>query len=252
MIVAVWAPLLLPFLAAPLARRLAETLTPRAAAWTLAGTSAVLAGGTLCSLGLLAAAGLLRLPPVAALGHLSLPWLAATAPQAPLPAVLAGLTLAALGVLAARTARLRHRELHAARAALGPDTAALPADGPTTGSSTTNSPHASARRAHTPRARLASLPARARALLSPAGPAPLAVLDDERADAFALPGRLPHPRRPAEPGRIVVTTGMLRALTAPERAALFGIEQTLLACADQVRVTTSPGHHDLVDRIRAD
>ncbi|MEU6236957.1 hypothetical protein ABZ885_28565, partial [Kitasatospora sp. NPDC047058] len=31
-----------------------------------------------------------------------------------------------------------------------------------------------------------------------------------------------------------------------------GIEQTLLACADQVRVTTSPGHHDLVDRIRAD
>ncbi|PYC65838.1 M56 family peptidase, partial [Streptomyces tateyamensis] len=44
-----------------------------------------------------------------------------------------------------------------------------------------------------------------------AGEHPLAVLDDDRADAYALPGR---------PGRIVVTAGMLRALPAPERAAL--------------------------------
>ncbi|MFD0279450.1 M48 family metalloprotease [Kitasatospora sp. NPDC127111] len=238
MIVAVWVPLLLPFLAAPLARRLAEGLAPRAATWTLAGTSAVLAGGTLCSLGLLAAAGLLRLPPVAALGHLSLPWLTATAPQAAPAAAPAGLALTVLAVLAARTARERHRELHAARAALGPDDGRDPGrEGADERRPGPRAPHAITSRARTPGARLAhraapvrpaALKARAHALLSPAGPAPLAVLDDERADAFALPGRLPRPGRPGEPGRIVVTTGMLRALTAPERAALLAHERAHL------------------------
>ncbi|WP_156179035.1 M56 family metallopeptidase, partial [Saccharothrix sp. ST-888] len=53
----------------------------------------------------------------------------------------------------------------------------------------------------------------------------LTVLDDDRADAFALPGPL---ARPADPGRIVVTTGMLRALTGPERAVLLAHEQAHL------------------------
>ncbi|MEE1785248.1 M56 family metallopeptidase [Streptomyces sp. SP17BM10] len=179
MLIAVWAPLLLPLLAAPLARRLADALSPRAAAWTLAGSAAVLAGGTLCSLGLLAAAGLLQLPPIAALGHLSLPWLTAAAPSAPVAAAVAALALAALTALAVRTARRHHHDLRTARAT-------LPADD--------TDPHQ------------------------------LTVLEDERADAFALPGRLHR----GEAGRVVVTTGMLRALSGPERAALLAHERAHL------------------------
>ncbi|MFD9568427.1 M56 family metallopeptidase [Streptomyces sp. NPDC059982] len=51
----------------------------------------------------------------------------------------------------------------------------------------------------------------------------LCVLDDERADAFALPGWM---RRS---GRIVVTAGMLRALDPGEREALLGHERAHLA-----------------------
>ncbi|WP_329071151.1 M56 family metallopeptidase [Streptomyces sp. NBC_01429] len=47
----------------------------------------------------------------------------------------------------------------------------------------------------------------------------LAVLRDDRPDAYALPGR---------PGRIVVTTGMLRALEPAEREALFAHERAHL------------------------
>ncbi|QXE38373.1 M56 family metallopeptidase [Streptomyces sp. GMY02] len=47
----------------------------------------------------------------------------------------------------------------------------------------------------------------------------LAVLRDARPDAYALPGR---------PGRIVVTTGMLRALEPAEREALFAHERAHL------------------------
>ncbi|MEU9043937.1 MULTISPECIES: M56 family metallopeptidase [unclassified Kitasatospora] len=237
MMIAVWAPLLLPFLAAPLARRLAELLSPRAAAWMLAGSAAVLAGGTLCSLGLLAAAGLLQLPPVAALGHLSLPWLTAAAPAAPLAAVAAALALVALAALAVRTARRRRLELRTARAS-------LPADDR---HPDTRLPRATVRRARTPDRRTApprpaepSFSALLRpagsvltALLRPAEP-PLAVLDDERADAFALPGRLRRPGRPGEPGRIVVTSGMLRALSGPERSALLAHERAHLAARHHV------------------
>ncbi|MEW2373477.1 M56 family metallopeptidase [Streptomyces sp. NPDC006656] len=48
----------------------------------------------------------------------------------------------------------------------------------------------------------------------------LVVLTDDHPDAYALPGR---------PGRIVVTTGMLRALSAPEREALLAHERAHLA-----------------------
>ncbi|MFJ9950627.1 M56 family metallopeptidase [Kitasatospora sp. NPDC091207] len=265
MILAVWVPLLLPFLAARPARRLADALPPRAAAWTLATASAVLAVGTLCSLGLLTAEGLLQLPAVAALGHLSLPWPAADGPAAGLPAALAGAALAVLTTLALRTARLRRNELRTARAALGPVDPASPVApaGPDTPDSPARAaqpgptePHrgdqhpdmrppcASMRRARTSGPRqttrtgalahyLHALRRRAHALfhalLHPAGQHPLAVLDDDRADAFALPGRLRRPGRPGEPGRIVVTAGMLRALSAPERAALLAHERAHLA-----------------------
>jgi hypothetical protein len=51
-------------------------------------------------------------------------------------------------------------------------------------------------------------------------PGSLVVLDDERADAFATPGA---------GGQIVVTTGLLRALTAAERRALIAHEKAHLA-----------------------
>ncbi|GHB54927.1 hypothetical protein GCM10010347_26010 [Streptomyces cirratus] len=47
----------------------------------------------------------------------------------------------------------------------------------------------------------------------------LVVLTDEHPDAYALPG---------SPGRIVVTSGMLRALSAPEREALLAHERAHL------------------------
>ncbi|MGW7442686.1 M56 family metallopeptidase [Kitasatospora sp. NPDC054795] len=268
MMLAVWVPLLLPFLAAPLARRLAEALPPRAAAWMLAATAAVLAGGTLCSLGLLAADGLLQLPPVAALGHLSLPWLTAASPDAPFAAALAALALLALGALAARTVHRRQRELRTARAALpAHDHPGRPTDGAGDTDRTDRTdrhrtdrtdpagahrpgrtpspaqhsdmrpPRASVRRSR-PSAwppALTRLAARLRpvALLRPAAlfrPAdhPLTVLDDDCADAFALPGRLGRPGRPGEPGRIVVTSGMLRVLDGPERSALLAHERAHL------------------------
>ncbi|MGV9266636.1 hypothetical protein ACWDRR_18490 [Kitasatospora sp. NPDC003701] len=45
---------------------------------------------------------------------------------------------------------------------------------------------------------------------------------------------------------------LLGQLTTGPGSAMNGLEQTLRACAEQVRATTSPGHHDLVDRIRAE
>ncbi|MFC8720252.1 M56 family metallopeptidase [Kitasatospora sp. NPDC057198] len=187
MTIAVWAPLLLPLPAAPLARRLADQLAPRAAALTLAATALALGAATLASLGLLTVTGLLHLPYGAALAHLSpahwhpsalsdLEWL-------PTAAVTAT-ALLAIAALAARTARHQYADLRRARAATG------------------------------------DAPAGPRALLRRPGPAALTVLTDDRADAYALPGR---------PPRIVATTGMLAALTGPERAALLAHERAHLA-----------------------
>ncbi|MFE3887284.1 M56 family metallopeptidase [Streptomyces lydicus] len=177
MIVAVWIPLLMPLLAVPAARRLAESLPPRAAAWLLTGCAVALAGCTTTALGLLLTAGALRLPPVAALGHLSLPLLGDD-PVVSVPAAgaAAGLLLAAALAVAHRTRR-HHTELRTARLA----TDAHPASGD------------------------------------------LCVLPHAAPDAYALPGR------PGRPGRVVVTAGMLRALSADEREALFAHERAHLA-----------------------
>ncbi|MFB7588727.1 M56 family metallopeptidase [Streptomyces sp. NPDC056169] len=51
----------------------------------------------------------------------------------------------------------------------------------------------------------------------------MCVIDDDRPDAFALPGG------PRGTGRIVVTAGMLRALDSHEREALLGHERAHLA-----------------------
>ncbi|MFE0465122.1 M56 family metallopeptidase [Kitasatospora sp. NPDC058965] len=204
MILAVWAPFLVPFLAAPAARRLAEALPPRAAAWVLGATGAVLAGASAASLGLLVVDGLLRIPAVAALGHLSLPWLDRASPTTVVLATLAAVALVVSGSLTLRTAHLQYRDLRRARTALG-----LPAE-----RSSLRHSLALLRRACAATGLLA-----ARAEDAEPVEHPLAVLDDDRADAYALPGR---------PGRIVVTAGMLRALPAPERAALLAHERAHL------------------------
>ncbi|MFG1810009.1 M56 family metallopeptidase [Streptomyces sp. NPDC049040] len=169
---AVWVPLLLPLLAAPAARRLAEALPPRTAAWLLAGSAVALASCSTAALALLAGAGALRLPPVAALGHLVLP---VVGDQVTVPAACAAAVL-----LAAVGAAL----VHAAR-------------------------------------RHIVLAARARRAVAASGTAAgdLTVLDEDGPDAYALPGR---------PGRIVVTTGMLRALDPAEREVLLAHERAHL------------------------
>ncbi|MFE3520928.1 M56 family metallopeptidase [Streptomyces sp. NPDC059161] len=168
MIFFVWIPFLVPFLAVPAARRLAEALPPRPAAWLLAVAATGLAACSTAALGLLALAGALRLPFFASLENLAAPldalpaWLAF-----PAAATAAGL-FAVAGTALVRTARRQFAELRAARRQLAPGTGEL------------------------------------------------AVLRDPSPDAYALPGR---------PGRIVVTTGMLRALEPAEREALFAHER---------------------------
>ncbi|AJT64282.1 hypothetical protein T261_2608 [Streptomyces lydicus] len=173
MIFAVWIPLLVPLLAVPAARRLAEWLSPRAAAWLLTGCAAALAACATAALGLLAVAGALRLPAVAAPGHLPLPLTdgdpALTAPVA----YAAGALLTCCAVAAVRRALAHRAELRTARR--------------------TADAHATA--------------------------GDLCVLPDPAADAYALPGR---------PDRIVVTAGMLRALTPAEREVLFAHERAHL------------------------
>ncbi|WP_260635684.1 M56 family metallopeptidase [Streptomyces angustmyceticus] len=135
MIFAVWIPLLMPLLAVPAARRLARSLPPRAAAWLLTGCAVALAACTTTALVLLLTAGALRLPQVAALGHLALP-LPGGDPAVSLPtagAAAALLTAAALG--AVRHARRHHTALRAARRATGAhptagDLCVLPDDAP--------------------------------------------------------------------------------------------------------------------------
>lgn len=170
---AVWVPLVLPLLAAPAARRLGEAVAPRIAAWLLAGSAVALAACSTAALALLAGAGALRLPPVAALGHLVLP-VVGDEVTVPAACVAAGL-LGAAGAALARTYRQRVRTTLRARHAAD---AAGPAGGD------------------------------------------LTVLDDDGPDAYALPGR---------PGRVVVTTGMLRALDPAEREVLLAHERAHLA-----------------------
>ncbi|SEG29581.1 Peptidase family M48 [Actinacidiphila yanglinensis] len=176
MSIAVWLPLLLPLLAAPAARRLADALPPRTAALLLAVSAVLLAACSTAALGLLAGAGALRLPPVAALGHLVLP---VVGDQVTVPAAcVAAALLTAVAVALVHAVR-RH---------------VLLAD-------------------------------RARRNAEQVGTAAgdLTVLSDARPDAYALPGR------PGQPGRIVVTSGMLRALDPAEREALLAHERAHLS-----------------------
>ncbi|MEV5573102.1 M56 family metallopeptidase [Spirillospora sp. NPDC052269] len=63
--------LLLPVVAALAARPLSERLSPRTAVWSLTGTGVALAVASLATLAVSALGSALRLPPIAALGHMS-------------------------------------------------------------------------------------------------------------------------------------------------------------------------------------
>ncbi|WP_066950599.1 M56 family metallopeptidase [Streptomyces lushanensis] len=171
MIYLVWVPLLMPFLAAPAARRLAAALPPRHAAWLLTAVALVLAGSSSAALTLLVVPGASYLPPVAVLGELLEPLTAGPPAVTVALALTAGALLLRHAVAVAAAAHRARGELRRARSAT---------DG-TDGE--------------------------------------LAVVRDGRPDAYALPGR---------PGRIVVTTGMLRALEPAEREALFAHERAHL------------------------
>ncbi|WP_353940204.1 M56 family metallopeptidase [Streptomyces sp. HUAS MG91] len=120
MIFAVWLPLLVPFLAAPVAQRVTARLSPRTAVWTLTVTTLALAACSTLALGTLLIAGALRLAPIAALEDIQPHWLGAeswwTAPAAIAAAVALG---ASAGTVAWRLVRHR-RELREARGESGP------------------------------------------------------------------------------------------------------------------------------------
>jgi Zn-dependent protease with chaperone function len=166
----VYLPLIVSVLAAVAARPLAERLPPRTAAWLLTGAAVVLAAATGAGLGLLALAAAVRLPPVDALGGMSLSVVRRDDPASLPLGIAAGLLLAAAAAAAIRAAWLRTAALAAA--------------------------HRQAR----------CLP----------GTGQVVVLADEAADAYAAPGW---------PGRIVVTSGMLGALTNAERDVLLAHER---------------------------
>ncbi|MEH0573409.1 MULTISPECIES: M56 family metallopeptidase [Streptomyces] len=174
MIYAVWIPLVVPLLAVPAARRVAECPSPRAAAWILTALTLALALSSTAALGLLALAGALRVPFVAALGHLSPPLLGRGSPTTAPAAVVAAVALTALAAAVLRRTHRHVRELRTARRQFGGGASA----------------------------------------------GDLWVRQDDRPEAYALPGR---------PGRIVVSSGMLRSLSAPEREVLFAHERAHLA-----------------------
>jgi Zn-dependent protease with chaperone function len=166
----IYLPLVVSVLAAVAARPLAERLPPRTAAWLLTGAAVVLAAATGAGLGLLALAAAVRLPPVDALGGMSLSVVRRDDPASLPLGIAAALLLAAAAAAAIRAAWLRTAALAAA--------------------------HRQAR----------CLP----------GTGQVVVLADEAADAYAAPGW---------PGRIVVTSGMLGALTNAERDVLLAHER---------------------------
>ncbi|MDT0438204.1 M48 family metalloprotease [Streptomyces doudnae] len=161
-----------PWAGAAVARRLADRLPPRPACWTLVGAAVLLAAGTVAAL-----VGLLHVPFLASLEHVSPARVLEAWPAAVPLACAAGAVLAVQSVLLLRR-RIRHRSL-LRRAWLAVDEGT--------------------------------------------GDGDLVVVAGTDVDAFALPG---HRGRP---GRVVVTSGMVRSLRAGEREVLLAHERAHLA-----------------------
>jgi Zn-dependent protease with chaperone function len=170
---AVYLPLLLPFAAALAAQPIADRLPPRAAAWLLTSSAAILAIGSTAALALVAVAGLLRLPLAASLGRYSLHRVQRGDP-APVEVGALALTLLAAALCSGCYAAWR-RCRGIAQAAI---TAA-----------------------------------------ELRGDAAITVVEDEAADAYAVPGL---------PGRIVISSGMLARLQPAEQEVLIAHERAHL------------------------
>jgi hypothetical protein len=169
--VAVYLPLMIPVLAAIVARPLADRLPPAIATWLLAGSAVALATASSAVLGLLAMTALVRVPFVDALGNMSVQFTSQNDPASVPVAVAAGALLAAAVAAACRVLWRRGAAILAA----GRQARRLP------------------------------------------GAGQVVVTDDEAADAYTLPGW---------PCRIVITSGMLRALTHSERRVLLAHERS--------------------------
>ncbi|MFF3057824.1 M56 family metallopeptidase [Streptomyces sp. NPDC057909] len=111
---AIYLPLFFPLLAGPAARPLADRLEPRLATWVLTTASVVLAAGSTTVLGLLALAGLVRIPRIARLADLSPAVLGRDDPAWVPVAVPAAVLLLAVTVVASRFLVRRVRAVCAA------------------------------------------------------------------------------------------------------------------------------------------
>lgn len=170
MYLAVYLPLLIPVLAAPAARPLADRLPPAAATWLLSVGALALAAASSAVLGFLALTALGRVPVLDSLSDLSERIMARDDPASLPVAIIAGALLAA-AVVAVGRALCR---------------------------------------------RLAAIVEAGRRARRLPGAAQVVVTEDEAADAYTLPGL---------PSRIVVTSGMLRVLSGPERDVLLAHER---------------------------
>ncbi|GAA1360809.1 M56 family metallopeptidase [Streptomyces beijiangensis] len=119
MIYAVWLPFLLPLIAVPAARRIAEALAPRPAAWLLTATTVALALCSTAALALLVVAGALLLPPVAAIGDLIKPLAGGNVLLTGLAAGAAAALLCFGATVLVRTVRRQTAELCEARRLMG-------------------------------------------------------------------------------------------------------------------------------------
>jgi Zn-dependent protease with chaperone function len=168
---AVYIPIIIPALAALVARPLADRLPPAAATWLLAGSALALATASSAVLGLLGLTALGRVAVLDSLSNLSAQIMVRNDPSSLPVAVIAGGLLAAAAVAAGRALYRCARAIVAA----GRQAQRLP------------------------------------------GAAQVVVTEDTAADAYTLPGL---------PCRIVITAGMLRALSHPEREVLLAHERT--------------------------
>lgn len=168
---AVYIPIIIPALAALVARPLADRLPPVAGTWLLAASALALALASSAVLGLLALSALVRIPLVAAVADMSVQVISRSAPASLPVAIAAGALLAAAAAAATRAMWRRV----AAIVAAGRQARRLPGSGQ------------------------------------------IVVTEDDAADAYTLPGW---------PCRIVITAGMLRALSAPERDVLLAHERS--------------------------
>ncbi|MFE3142473.1 M56 family metallopeptidase [Streptomyces scopuliridis] len=184
----VFLPLVLPLTALPIARLAEHHLHPRSAAVLLTAVAVVLAACSTFCLGLLVVVGTAQLPGNPLPDNWSDPDVRAAVPYDEVAGKAAIVALALVVVACALTVRrhLRFRfRAHRALAGLRSDADAGSGSGSSSGSGSE-----------------------------------VAVLDDERPYAYALPG---------SPGRIVVSTGMLSCLDAAERRALLAHERAHLA-----------------------